>query len=317
VSRPFRYTFILGLVAFATGLAAFGGWRYARASAPVNGPIILISIDSLRPDRLPAYGYRGVATPSIDALAADGVVFERAYSHIPQTLPAHAALLSGRLPPQTGVRDETDVVGERERLVAEMLRDRGYATGAVVSSYALRGETGISQGFTLFDDKLDGGAEEVGAGLWRSGDASERIAEEWLSSVGTSRVFLFLHLYEPHTARLSPARPFEESGAYDAEIARADRAVGRLIRYLKSHQLYDRSTIILVSDHGEGLGEHGEQEHGLFVYEEALRVPLIVKQAAAEGAGRRVKDVVQHVDLVPTLLDLAKAPTPEDCRGAP
>src|SRR5207247_5273437 len=125
VSRPFRFTFILILAAAAAGLAAVGGWRYARASAPVNGPIVLISIDTLRADHLPIYGYRKVRTPALDALAADGVVFERAYAHAPQTLPAHVAMLSGRLPFQTGVRDEVGVsVRPGERLLPQLLRER-------------------------------------------------------------------------------------------------------------------------------------------------------------------------------------------------
>src|ERR1700682_5668182 len=125
VSRPLRHTFILVLAALGTGLAAAGGWRYARASAPVNGPIILISIDTLRADHLPVYGYRKVKTPTIDALAADGAVFERAYSHAPQTLPAHAALLSGRLPFETGVRDDIGfVVKSGDRLPPQKLRQR-------------------------------------------------------------------------------------------------------------------------------------------------------------------------------------------------
>jgi tetratricopeptide (TPR) repeat protein len=310
--RPFRYTFIVGLVGFATVLAAFGGWRYARASAPVNGPIILVSIDSVRADRLPIYGYRDVRTPAIDALAADGIVFDRAYAHVPQTLPAHTALLTGRLPVETGVRDETAVVGPRERLVAEMLRDRGYATGAIVSSFALRRETGIARGFTFFDDDLNP-PSDIGAGLWRSGAASVEEAERWLEQTTDSRVFLFLHLYEPHLSRVLDTATEDE--AYDTQVAQADALVGRLVRFLKSHQLYDSSTIILVSDHGEGLGDHGEQGHGLFVFEEALRVPLIVKQAAGEGAGRRVDESVQHLDLVPTLLDLAKAPRPDNLQG--
>jgi arylsulfatase A-like enzyme len=139
LARPFRYTFILALFAAGTTLAAVGGWRYARASAPVNGPVLLVSIGTLRADHLPVYGYRKVKTPAIDALGADGVVFERAYSHAPQTLPAHASLLSGRLPFETGVRDNVGfVVKDAERMLPEMLSDRGFATGAVLSSYALR-----------------------------------------------------------------------------------------------------------------------------------------------------------------------------------
>lgn len=316
MSRPFRHTFILGLVALATGLSAVGGWRYARASAPVNGPIILISVDALRADHLPIYGYRKIRTPAIDALAADGVVFERAYSHAPQTLPAHVSLLTGRLPFETGVRGNVGfVVKDEERLLPEMLRDRGFATGAVVSSYELRRGTGVNRGFTFFDDEMAPAAPDsrIG-GLWRSGDASEQVAERWLESTDTSRLFLFLHLYEP-AARDAADRRVTEDTPYDAAIVRADETIGRLMRYLRAHQLYDRSTIILISDHGEGLGDHGEQEHGLLVYEEALRVPLVIKQAAAEGAGRRVAAPVQHIDLVPTILDLAKAPASGDLSG--
>lgn len=303
------------LAALGTCLAAAGGWRYARASAPVNGPIVLISIDGLRADHIPAYGYRQVQTPAIDALAADGLVFERAYSHVPQTLPAHAALLTGRLPFETGVRGAAGfTVNAAERLLPEMLGDRGYATAGIVSSVLLRKETGIDQGFSFFDadmpESTDGRLM-----LSRDGSDSERMAERWLDSVGTSRAFLFLHIAEPHTPQHGPARRAELPSTYDASIARADEVVGRLVRYLKTHQLYDRSTIILVSDHGEGLGDHGERGHGLFVYENTLRVPLIVKQTAEEGAGRRIRAVVRHVDLVPTILDLAKAPIPGSIRG--
>ena len=139
MSRPLRFTFILALAALGTGLAAVSGWRYARASAPLSGPIVIISIDTLRADHLPVYGYKKVRTPAIDALAADGVVFERAYSHAPQTLPAHTALLSGRLPFETGVRDNVGfAVKPAERLLPQMLRDRGYATAGIVSSFVLR-----------------------------------------------------------------------------------------------------------------------------------------------------------------------------------
>ena len=316
MARPFRYTCILGLAAASTTLAAVGGWRYARASAPVSGPIVLVSIDALRADHLPVYGYKKLETPAIDALGADGVIFDRAYSHAPLTLPAHAALLSGRLPFETGVRGQAGfLVNDGERMLAEILEDRGYATGAVVSSFALRKETGIGQGFTLFDQALPpSSSETLGEPLQRDGTVSERIAERWLDSIGTTRAFLFLHLAEPHKPYEPPER-FAQYAPYDGEIAYADEIVGRLVRYLKTHQLYDQSTIILVSDHGEGLGDHGESEHGLFVYSETVRVPLIIKPAAGDGAGRRVSDVVQHVDLVPTILDLAKAPVPGNLRG--
>jgi choline-sulfatase len=316
VSRQVRFSLILLFAALGTGLAAMGGWRYARASAPVSGPIIVISVDTLRADHLPVYGYTKVRTPAIDALAADGVVFERAYSHAPQTLPAHASLLSGRLPFETGVRDNVGfTVKNTERLLPQMLRDRGFTTGGVVSAYVLRKETGIARGFDFFDGDMPPSSPELSIGqVQRDGIDSVAIAEHWLDSIGTARAFLFLHLYEPHKP-YAPPRRFAEYAPYDGEIAYTDEIVGRLVKYLKSHQLYDRSTIVLLSDHGEGLGDHGEQEHGLFVYDEAIRVPLIIKQEANAGAGRRIADLVQHVDIVPTILDLVKAPGAGGFRG--
>jgi len=299
-------------VSLATALAAVGGWRYARASAPVSGPIVVVSIDSLRADHLPAYGYEAIRTPAIDALAADGIVFERAYSNVPQTLPAHVSVLSGRLPFDTGVRGNAGfAVKPSERLLAEILRDRGYETGGVVSSYLLRKETGIEQGFSFFDGVSPDGTPES---LQRDGAVSVEVAAKWLESAGTDRAFLFLHLAEPH-APYTPPSPYDAYHAYDGEIAYADELVGRFVRHLKSRQLYDQSTIVLLSDHGEGLGDHGEKQHGVFVYENTLRVPFIIKPAASQVGGRRIAVAVQHVDIVPTILDLAKAPFPDGLRG--
>jgi arylsulfatase A-like enzyme/Flp pilus assembly protein TadD len=316
VRRSLRFILILAFAAVGTSLAAVGGWRYARTSAPVSGPIVFISIDTLRADHLPAYGYTKVKTPAIDALAADGIVFERAYSHAPQTLPAHASLLSGRLPFETGVRDNVGFsIKPTERLLPLMLHERGFATGGIVSAYVLRKETGINRGFDFFDGEMPPSSPELSIGqVQRDGGESEQIAEHWLDSVGTSRVFLFLHLYEPHKPYAPPDR-FKAYAPYDGEIAYADEIVGRLVKYLKAHQLYDRATIVLLSDHGEGLGDHGEQEHGLFVYDEAIHVPLVIKQEANAGGGRRIADLVQHVDLVPTILDLVKAPGAGNLRG--
>ena len=308
MSRPLRYTIILAIAALGTTLAAVGGWRYARASAPVPGPVILISIDTLRADHLPAYGYKAIKTPAIDALAADGVVFERAYAHSTQTLPSHAAMMTGRLPFENGVRDDEGAsLGADERPLAQMLRDRGYATGGVVSSGLLRRATGLARGFDFFDDDVPAGDGDLSpAARHRSGAASEEIAERWLGGLGTTRLFLFLHLDEPRAPRAS---------SYDETITSADAVIARFVQYLKAHQLYDQSTILLVSDHGEGLGDHGEQEHGLFLYNETIRVPLIVKPAAGVGAGRRSADVAQLADIVPTVLDLVKAPLPGNLRG--
>lgn len=313
MARPVRYTIILLTVGLCAGLAAFGGWRFARASAPVNGPIVLISVDGMRADRLRPYNTSAPARPAIDALVADGVVFDRAYAHSPQTLPSHASLLTGRLPFETGVRDSAGfTLPAGERTLAEMLADRGYATGGVVSSFLLRKATGVGQGFTLFDADLSTDADSAPV-LQRDAQASTAVAEHWLESAGTERAFLFLHLSELTRPRAVAAAAADN--ASEDRVAAADAAIGRLIKFLKAHQLYDRTTIIVTSDHGESEGEHGESGHGLFTYDETLRVPLVVKQPQGEGHGRRVHDVVQLVDIVPTVLDLAKAPIPGNLRG--
>ena len=150
-------------------------------------------------------------------------------------------------------------------------------------------------------------------GAWRDAATAEQVAERWLRSTGTPRAFLFLHLFGPHRPRRASDAP--DGSAYDGAVSEADEVVGRLVKYLKANQLYDQSTIILLSDHGEGLGDHGEEAHGLLVYDEALRVPLIIKPAASEASGRRVSALVQLADIAPTVLDLAKAPVPDDLAG--
>lgn len=292
------------------------GWRYARAYPAVAGPIVLISIDTLRADRLPAYGYEQIPTPAIDALAADGVVFDRAYSHSPQTLPAHASIFTGRLPFEHGVRDNVGFsVKQGERVLARMLRERGFATAGVVSAYVLRKEAGVAQGFDFFDAELPQAAPGMSfAQVQRDGAESVAVADRWLNGQTSPRFFLFVHLYEPHTPYSPPVR-FAKYDAYDGEIAYADELVGRLLQSLKDRGLYDKATIILLGDHGEGLGDHGETEHGVFLYDESIRVPLIVKMPRGAGAGRRIAQPVQHIDLAPTILDLVGAPRPGGLRG--
>lgn len=303
------------LVGLGACLAAFTGWRYARVSAPVQGPIVLISVDALRPDHLSANGYSSSRTPAIDRLAAEGVVFERAYAHVPQSLPSHASLLTGRLPFEHGVRDTVGfTLPDNERTLAEMLSDRGYATGAVVSSFALRKESGLDQGFTLFDDGPES-TESTPAPLTREAEESEVIGERWLDSVGTERAFLFMHVAEPGGPLAHASDPATLVSGYDERIAAADAAIDQLVQHLHERQLYDRATIILLSDHGQGLGERGELSHGLLLGNEVLRVPLIVKMADGKSKGIRVGALVQLVDVVPTVLDLVKAPIPGSLRG--
>jgi choline-sulfatase len=298
-----RYRFVVGLIWLAVSAAAAAGWWYARASVRAYGPIIVVSIDSLRADRLPAYGYTKVRTPAIDALVADAVTFDRAYAHSPLTLPSHVSLLSGLLPFQSGVRDEIGfVLGEDVPALPRLLRRRGFKTAGVVSSYLLRKETGLGSAFAFFDDEL-----APANGAWsavRDGAAALKVAEHWIDSIDTDRFFLFLHL---------PGSTGKAN--YDARVAAADELVGQLIAFLKKRGLYTGGVIVLTSGHGLGLGDHGEDGHGLSVYEPVVRVPLIVKLPQRDGGGRHSAALVQHIDIAPTVLDLVGAPRPSKLGG--
>ena len=243
------------------------------------GPVVLISIDTLRADHLPAYGYTKVRTPNIDALAAGAAVFEHAWSHAPQTLPAHTSILSGQLPFETGVRDNVGFTVKPDQwLIQKALAARGWPTGGFVSAFVLRKATGIGQGFDTYDSEMPPSSGELSIGqVQRKGEETLAAAEKWLEARDAARpFFLFFHIYEPHKPYAPPPR-FAGYAPYDGEVAYADEIVGRLFDRLRAMDLYDRSTIILLSDHGEGLGDHGEQEHGLFLYRETTHVPLIVK----------------------------------------
>lgn len=282
-------------------------WYWRSAGLPAAGPIVFISIDTLRADRLPAYGSTRIRTPHIDALAADGAVFERAYAHSPQTLPSHTSILSGQLPFEHGVRDNIGfTLKGDQRLLPHALRERGYATAAFVSSYVLRRQTGIGSGFDTYDDQLPAASAATPLGqVQRPGELTVSAAVRWLDAQTTAKVFLFTHLFEPHTPYEAPAR-FTGLDPYDAEVAYADEIVGTLLTHLRQKNLYDAATIVLFADHGEGLGDHGEDEHGIFLYRETIQVPLIVKLPASRN-GRRVSTPVQHIDLAPTVLAIAGA----------
>ena len=306
---------LLALLALGVAAAAFV-WFLRPPPLHISGPIILVSIDTLRADRLPAYGYGGVATPAIDQLASEGVLFERAYSHSPQTLPAHASLFTGKLPVEHGVRDNLGfALGADQTLLPDLLAPLGYRSAAVVSSYVLRKEVGLARAFETYDDRLPAASPETSiARVQRDGRDSLEVAERWLDERAVSPFFLFLHLYEPHTPYTPPER-FARYDPYDGEIAYADEIVGGLFDALRARGLYDEALIILLSDHGEGLGDHGEQEHAIFLYDEAIQVPLIVKLPGGRAAGRRIPATVQHIDLLPTLLDLTGAAPIAGLRG--
>lgn len=305
------------LVAIAAVIVASAGffvWR--RTSLPGGSsstPVILISIDTLRSDHLPAYGYGAVSTPNIDALRADGILYERAYSHVPLTLPSHTSILTGLLPSDHGVRDNVGFrLANTVPTVQEALKKNGYATGAAVSAYVLRHETGLARGFDFYDDQVEPiGPSRVIGRVQREGGETLQAATSWLDSESGKPFFFFLHLYDPHTPYHAQEPFFSRyENKYDGEIAYADSVVGDLIRRLKQSGVYDRALVILLSDHGEGLNEHGEEEHGIFLYREDLQVPLIVKLPRSSQHGATVKTPVELVDVFPTILQQTATPMP-------
>src|SRR5688572_16381722 len=289
------------VVVFAAGASV---WLFrGGSSAPSRTtPVILISIDTLRSDHLPAYGYTGVATPSLDAFRKDSILFERAYSHCPLTLPSHATLLTGMLPADTGIRDN---VGYRldgaAPTMAELLKKNGYATGAAISSFVLRKQTQINRGFDFYDDEVErqGGAMSIGR-IQRAAPETVAVSKKWIQENEGNPLLYLLHLYEPHTP-YEPPEPYKSQyGPYDGEIAYVDSVLGDFLDFLEGRGLYDKSLILVFSDHGEGLNEHKEDEHGIFLYREAIQVPLFLKLPGKKNAGTSVATPVQLSDIFPT-----------------
>jgi arylsulfatase A-like enzyme/Tfp pilus assembly protein PilF len=284
--------------------------------------VVIVSIDTLRSDHLPVYGYSGVATPAIDALRADSILFSRAYSQVPLTLPSHASMFSGRLPSEHGVRDNVGyrVAPQVQPWLPEIAAAQGYATAGFVSAYVLRSETGMSRGWATWDDDVRPRPDLPLGGLDRPGKETLEAALTWLRGIDhkNRRPFLlFVHFYEPHRP-YTPPEPFRTRYAaapYDGEIAEADRLVGELVAGLRALDVYDPALILLLSDHGEGLGDHGEDEHGVLVYREALQVPLIAKLPRQDRAGSRVDAAAQTIDLLPTLAGVFGAQPPAGLHG--
>ncbi len=319
------------VIALAAGCTAFGRAastkpaqakpqpRTGIARSNVGKPsVILITIDTLRADHVGCYGAQTVKTPTLDALAHDGVVFERALSQVPLTWPSHAVILTGTYPFQNGVQDFTgQPLAEQFRTVAQAFQQAGYATGAVVSAFVLDRSWGLARGFDFYDDAFSAetfAQKDIGLVDRRAGESVAH-AIAWLKKTPRRPFFLWLHLYDPHSP-YDPPEPYRSqyrSHLYDGEIAYADQELGSLMAWLKLNRLYDSSLIVALSDHGESLGEHNEDEHGFFVYNSTVHVPLIVKPPAASAiaAGRR-REPVETAAVAPTLLQLAGVKDPTD-----
>ncbi|HEX9637319.1 MAG TPA: sulfatase-like hydrolase/transferase, partial [Acidobacteriota bacterium] len=274
--------------------------------------LVLITLDTLRADRLGCYGYAAAETPALDRLAREGTLFERAVAVAPLTRPAHATILTGRYPFEHGLRDNiSPALPESIPTLAQRLGASGYHSAGLVATFLLNRSSGLHRGFDLFSDAFDPEQRDrqFVSSFQRRG---EEVVDEALAYLEAAEepFFLWLHLYDPHTP-YDPPEPFRSRHAgrpYDGEVAYADHQVGRLIDRLEASGRLDRSLVIATADHGEGLGQHGELEHSFFVYDSTLRVPLLLRLPGVVPAGRRIAQPVSQIDLVPTALDLLGLP---------
>jgi choline-sulfatase len=292
------------------------------ASEPKTSPdVFLITIDTLRADHVHCYGYNGVQTPALDGLAHDGVRFTQAFTASPITNTSHASILTGLLPGSHGVTDFAVPLSSAHPTIAELLKKQGYHTAAFIGAVILDSKTlapGFDRGFDYYDNFPERPQTKARWGrVERRGMDVAQHTEAWLSKHPAGPHFMWMHLYDPHDP-YEPPPPYAQTykdHLYDGEIAYADSALAHLIAYLKQSARYGKAIIIVVGDHGEGLGEHNEDTHGIFLYDSTTHVPLIVKLPNALDAGTVVQAQVRTVDIVPTVLDLVGAPVLEKRDG--
>jgi arylsulfatase A-like enzyme/Flp pilus assembly protein TadD len=309
----------------AAGLAlavAIAGCARAPAPGPSLRPgllagsnVLLVTIDTLRRDRIGAYGSRSGLTPTIDRLAGSGVRFSRAYSHVPMTLPAHASILTGRLPPGHGIRTNGihRLSGDVPTL-ATVLKGAGYRNGAFVGAFVLDARYGLGRAFDVYDDHYDDADRSTFAVAERRADDVVRAAGDWiLAPASSGRWFAWVHLFDPHAPYHAPAEYQGGRAPYDAEVAYTDAMLGRLLDRLRSAGALDRTVIVVTADHGESLGDHGETTHGLFAYDATLAVPLIFSSPVIAGAV--LDGAAGHADILPTICELIGVAPPAALDG--
>jgi len=311
------------VAAFGVALAALvaGGVLLARRDRPPKN-LLVVSLDTFRADRVGCYGYTPAQTPRLDGLAARGLRFAQATTVVPLTLPAHSSLFTGAFPARHAVRDNGGFyLADDQLTLAEVLRERGYRTGGFVSSFVLDARWGISQGFDRYFDDFDLTKFKDAPGMdaiQRPGTETVDEALRWLSEDPARPFFAWVHLYDAH-APYTPPEPYASrypataSGAYDAEIAATDAQLGRLLDAVEADGRLRDTLVVVVGDHGEMLGEHGEQTHGFFVYDASMRIPLIL--AGPSVPHRTIADQVRIVDVMPTVLALLAQPVPAAVQG--
>jgi arylsulfatase A-like enzyme/tetratricopeptide (TPR) repeat protein len=286
--------------------------------------VILITLDTIRADHLGCYGDPDAGTPNLDALARAGVLFAQATSPAALTLPAHSSIMTGMYPPHHGVRvNGNAAVSEAQTTLAEALSAEGYKTAAFVGAFVLDGRWGLNQGFQAYDDRFDlkKYAHLDLGGIQRRGDEVMDAALAWLDGHKQDAFFAWIHLYDAHTP-YEPPEPFLSTygprgafGLYDGEIAFADAQVGRCVSWLHANGMDRKTVIVVMGDHGESLGSHGEATHGYFAYDATLHVPLLIVTPFRELSRVRVDSQVSSVDVFPTVLGLAGVDLREPVHG--
>jgi len=300
---------IVTIVVLAAGTVA------ARVTIlrPRPSGLVIITLDTTRADRLPAYGFGGVTTPAIDELVSRGVVFDDAMSVAPLTLPAHTSLFTGLYPANHGVRENGGRALDRSHVtLAAVLHDRGFHTAAFVGSVVLASDRGLSRGFDVYDDGAENGAP---APKRRPGSDVVDRARAWIDNLDGTPFFLWVHLYDVHGPQALPLDLRRAYGdRYEGGIAYVDAQIGRLLDALGRRQLLSKTVIVVAGDHGESLGEHGERDHGIFLYQSTLQVPLVVCVPGA-AAARRVSGAASLVDVFPTVLHVLGVAVPMPVDG--
>lgn len=310
LSPRMRYTTVVLLVLLAGGI----GW-YLRSPRRIN--VLLITLDTTRADRLGCYGYAAAKTPALDRLAQQGVLFERAYAPVPLTLPSHASMLTGLYPPEHGLRSNgRSALPQGLPTLATQLQAAGYETAAFVAAFVLDHKFGLQRGFATYDDDLSQSDPGLhGHHQYRDGSLVIDAALAWLRPRSQKPFFCWIHLFDPHYPYLTHEDQFGpqfKDQPYDAELAYVDLQIDRLITRLSESGALEHTLIVIVGDHGESLGEHGELSHSMTVYDATLRVPFLVVSPGEGRPGHRVPQPVSLVDLTPTVLDrLGLNPLPD------
>jgi arylsulfatase A-like enzyme/Flp pilus assembly protein TadD len=285
--------------------------------------VLLITLDTTRPDRLGAYGYPKAATPEIDSLAGSGALFENAYSPVPMTLPAHTSIMTGTYPLFHGVHlNGKFVLGPEAVTLAKTLKSAGYATAAFVSSFILDSRFGLDQGFDYYGDRMEDAGQVKNLDSERRAETTFRDFESWMgrrANAGAGRFFAWVHFYDPHYP-YAPPEPYRSDprlpDPYDGEVSYMDHYIGEIRRLLEAKGLADSTLIILAGDHGEAFGEHGETDgHTIFAYEENIRVPLIFWSGGGFPRGLKVRARASLIDIFPTVLDFLKLKPPGFVQG--